>query len=65
MLGPSAPLEPEGTLPADSPNTRTGPHRILHGILRPLVSGNQRLPQSNRKEPETVGNREAGYPGLT
>jgi hypothetical protein len=51
-------------LPADSPNTRTGPHRIPHGILRPLVSGTQDLPQSNRAEPETEGNREAGYPGL-
>jgi hypothetical protein len=60
---PSAPLKPEGTLPADSPDTRTGPHRIPHGILRPLVSGTQRLPQSNLAEPETAGNREAGYTG--
>jgi hypothetical protein len=51
----------EGTLPADSPDTHKGPH----GILRPLVSGTQRLPQSNRAEPETAGNREAGYPSLT
>ena len=64
-LSPSAPLEPQGTLPADSPDTRTGPHRIPHGILRPLVSGTQRLPQSNRAEHETAGNREADYPGLT
>jgi hypothetical protein len=62
---PSAPLEPQGTLPADSPNTPKGPHRIPHGILRPLVSGTQRLPQSNHAEPETAVNREADYPGLT
>jgi hypothetical protein len=64
-MTPSAPLEPECTLPADLPDTRTGPHRIPHRILRPLVSGTQRLPQSNRAEPETTGNREADYPGLT
>jgi hypothetical protein len=29
------------------PNTRKGPHGTPHGILRPLVSGIQRLPQSN------------------
>jgi hypothetical protein len=46
------------------PNTRKGPHRTLHGILRTLVSGTQRLPQSNRAEPETAVHREAGYPGL-
>jgi hypothetical protein len=46
------------------PNTRKGPHRTPHGILRPLVSGTQRLPQSNCKEPETAVHREAGYPGL-
>jgi hypothetical protein len=63
--GASAPLEHRGTLPAESPNACKGPHRIPHGILRPLVSGTQRLPQSNRKEPETVVNREADYPGLT
>ena len=37
------------------PNTRKGPHGTPHGILRPLVSGTQRLPQSNRAEPETAG----------
>jgi hypothetical protein len=47
-----------------SPNTRKGPHRIPHGILRPLVSGTQHLPQSNSAEPETAVHREAGYPGL-
>jgi hypothetical protein len=45
------------------PNTHKGPHRIPHGILRPLVCGTQRLPQSNRTEPETAVHREAGYPG--
>jgi hypothetical protein len=34
---PSAPLEPQAILPAESPDTRKGPHRIPHGILRPLV----------------------------
>ena len=47
-----------------SPNTCKGPHRTPHGILRPLVSGTQRLPQSNRAELETAVHREAGYPGL-
>ena len=46
------------------PNTRKGPHGTPHGTLRPLVSGTQRLPQSNRAEPETAVHREAGYPGL-
>jgi hypothetical protein len=46
------------------PNTRKDPHGTHHGILRPLVSGTQRLPQSNRVEPETAVHREAGYPGL-
>jgi hypothetical protein len=58
-------FEHRGTLPAESPNTRKGPHRIPHVILRPLVSGTQRLPQSNHVEPETAVNREADYPGLT
>jgi hypothetical protein len=62
---PSSPLEHQGALPAESPNTRKGPHRIPRRILRPLVSGTQRLPQSNRAEPETVVNREAVDPGLT
>jgi hypothetical protein len=47
-----------------SPNTRKGPHRTPHGILRPLVSGTQRLPQSNHVEPETAVHREEGYLGL-
>ena len=49
----------------DPQDTHKGPHRIPHGILRPLVSGTLSLPQSNRTEPETAGNREADYPGLT
>ena len=53
-----------GALPVKSPDTRKEPHRIPHRILRPLVSGTQRLPQSNRAEPETAVHREAGYPGL-
>ena len=61
---PSPRLEPRATLPAESPDTRKGPHRIPHGILRPLMSGTQRLPQSNRAELETAVHREAGYPGL-
>jgi hypothetical protein len=55
-------LEHRGALPAESPNTRKGPHRIPHGILRPLVSGTQRLPQSNHAEPETALTREADNP---
>lgn len=39
-----------------------GPHRTLHGILRPLVSGTQLLLQSNRAEPETALIREAENP---
>jgi hypothetical protein len=62
---PSTPLEPRATLPGESPDTRKGPHRTPHRILRPLVSGTQRLPQSNLAEPETALHREADYPGLT
>jgi hypothetical protein len=62
---PSAPLEHQGALPAEPPDTRKGPHRIPHGILRPLVSGTQHLPRSNREEPETALTREADDPDLT
>jgi hypothetical protein len=62
---PSTPFEPRATLPAELPDTRKGPHRIPHGILRPLVSGTQHRPHSNRTEPETAVHREADYPGLT
>ena len=57
-------VQQQGALPAESPDTHKDPHRIPHGILRPLVSGTQRLSQSNWAEPETAVHREAGYPGL-
>ena len=41
---PSGPLEHRGALPAESPDTRKGPHMIPHGMLRPLVSVTQLLP---------------------
>jgi hypothetical protein len=61
--------EPSGRAPGYRasrvlPNTHKGAHGTPHGILRPLVSGTQRLPQSNRSEPQTEVHREAGYPGL-
>jgi hypothetical protein len=65
MISPSAPLEHRGALPAELPDTRKGPHRIPHGILSPLVSRTQHLPQSNHAEPETAVTREAVDPGLT
>ena len=55
-------LEPRATLPAELPDTRKGPHRIPHGILRPLVSGTQCLLQSNRSGPETALIKEADNP---
>jgi hypothetical protein len=39
-----------------------GPHRTLHGILGPLVSGTQLLLQSNLVGPETALIREAENP---
>jgi hypothetical protein len=45
--------------PVESPDTRKDPHRIPHGILRPLVSGTQRLLQSDCAGPETALTREA------
>jgi hypothetical protein len=39
-----------------------GPHRTIHKILRPLVSGTQLLLQSNRAGPETALIREAENP---
>ena len=33
---PSGPLQHLSALPAESPDTRKDPHRIPHGILRPL-----------------------------
>jgi hypothetical protein len=66
-VGPSARLEtraPGYLASRVLPNTRKGPHGTPHGTLRPLVSGSQCLPQSNRAELETAVHREAGYPGL-
>jgi hypothetical protein len=65
LFKPSAPLEPRASLPVELPDTRKGPHRIPHGILRPLVSGTQRRPQSNHSKPKTAAHREADYLGLT
>ena len=59
---PSGPLQHWGALPAESPDTRKNPHRIPHGILRPLVSETQCLLRSNRMEPETALTREADNP---
>jgi hypothetical protein len=59
---PSGPLQHRGSLPAESPDTRKDPHRIPHGILRPLVSGTQHLLQSNRSGPETALIKEADNP---
>jgi hypothetical protein len=41
---PSCPLQHRGPWPRESPDTCKDPHRIRHGILRPLVSGTQLLP---------------------
>ena len=43
-------------------DTRKDPHRIHHWIPRPLVSGTQRVLQSNRTGPETALIREAENP---
>ena len=58
-------VQQQGALPAESPDTHKDPHRIPHGILRPLVSVTQCLPQSNRMEAETALTREADDPDLT
>jgi hypothetical protein len=55
-------LQHRDALPAESPDTHKHPHRISHGILRPLVSGTRHLLQSNRVEPETALTREADNP---
>jgi hypothetical protein len=55
----------QASLPAEMPDTRKGPHRIPHGILRPLVSGTQRRPQFNHEGPETAVHRKADYQSLT
>jgi hypothetical protein len=46
----------------ESADTRKDPHRINHGILRPLVSGTQCLLQSNRSGRQTALIKEAGNP---
>jgi hypothetical protein len=61
-LGPSCPCQHQGSLPAESPDTRKDPHRIPHGILRPLVGGTEHLLQSNRAGPETALIRKAENP---
>ena len=48
--------------PGESLDTHKDSHRICDGILRPLVSGTQRLLQSNRAGPETALIKEAGNP---
>jgi hypothetical protein len=58
-ISPSGPLQHWGALPAESPDTCKEPHRIPHGILRPLVSGTQRQLQSNHAGPETALIKEA------
>jgi hypothetical protein len=59
---PSGPLQHWGALPAESPDTGKDPHRIPHGILRPLVSQTQHMLQSNHAGPETALTREADNP---
>jgi hypothetical protein len=59
---PSSPLQHWGPWPWESPDTHKDPHRICHGILRPLVSGTQHLIQSNRAGPETALIKEADNP---
>ena len=59
---PSGPLQHRGSFPVESPDTHKDPHRIPHGILRPLVSGTQHLLQFNRAESETALIRESEKP---
>jgi hypothetical protein len=59
---PSGTLQHRDSLPTESPDTFKDPHRIPHGILRPLVSGTQRLLQSNLEGPENALTREADNP---
>ena len=58
----SGPLQHCGPWPGESADTCKDPHRIGHGILRTLVSGTQRLLQSNRAGPQTALIKEAGNP---
>ena len=55
----SGPLLHHGPWPGESADTRKDPHRIRHGILRPLVNGTQRLLQSNLAGRETALIKEA------
>jgi hypothetical protein len=55
-------LQHQGVLPAESPDTHKEPHKIPHGTLRPLVSGTQRLLQSNHVAPETALIKKADNP---
>jgi hypothetical protein len=58
----SSPFQPTtapGSLAGEFPGTLKNPHRICHGILRPLLSGTQRLLQSNCMGPETALIKEA------
>jgi hypothetical protein len=59
---PSGPLQHQGPWLGESPDTRKDPHRIPHGILRPLVSEKQHLLQFNLVGPEISLIREAENP---
>jgi hypothetical protein len=62
IKGPSGPLQHQGPWPRESPDTCKDTHRIHQGILRPLVSGTQRLLQSNLAGLETVLIKEGDNP---
>jgi hypothetical protein len=59
---PSGPLQHRGSLPAETLDTSKDPPSIPHGILRTLVSGTQRMLQSNRTGTETALTREEDNP---
>jgi hypothetical protein len=65
LLSYSAIKNSEFALPMESLGTCKDPHRIPHGILRPLVSGTQHLLKSNRTRPETALTREADNPACS
>jgi hypothetical protein len=58
----SGPLQHQGSWPAESPDTCKDPHKVPHRNLRPLVSGTQRLHQSNHAGPESALIKEADNP---
>ena len=58
----SGPLQHQGSWPAESPDTCKDPHKVPHRNLRPLVSGTQRLHQSNHAGPESALIKEAENP---